>query len=422
MHSQSALRQQTQEDQPLNFIVTMRPVYKANYEVAAFDPVIQSLNPDSPVSVNDIEALGIIVSETYGKISKSGSTKTVPCFLKLTSAILGDLNLPDFSSDQYIFEFTPDLKSFSSQDDMEEEFNCFTNFLDNGYRMAVSLNRDNIQHINKFLPLVQILKLDMSKPNHKLAAALLEKLEGRDIELFATNLTSKADYEKCQQIGFKYFSGEIFGEPDGSNKKKLGHNKSVLMNALTALQNPNSSNEDVADAIQVDAKLTYKLLKIVNSAGVGLSLEISSISQAIQVLGFDQLRRWISLFLLDKSDGRSSEIMRNSLIRARMCELLAALSRKDLSFCYFMVGLLSQLDLMTDIQMAELVVEMPLSDDIKEALVSRKGEIGGVLSEVEHYLEGDFEHMQWLTNASHYETCYRHSVIWATNIQGSMAG
>jgi EAL and modified HD-GYP domain-containing signal transduction protein len=104
-----------------------------------------------------------------------------------------------------------------------------------------------------------------------------------------------------------------------------------------------------------------------------------------------------------------------------MCELLAELSGRSHTMNYFIVGLLSQLDVLLDIEMSELMEQVPLQQDIKAALLTRAGMLGEVLQDVEVYERGEFAKLKKLVDPSFYEVSYRHSLQWAQHVMQAMS-
>lgn len=103
-----------------------------------------------------------------------------------------------------------------------------------------------------------------------------------------------------------------------------------------------------------------------------------------------------------------------------MCELVAEMTNREKPINYFTVGLLSQLDVLLDIDMKELMEQVPLHHVLKAALISRKGSFGQILQEVEYYERGEFEHLQGLLDRHFYEVAYRHSLNWANQVMQAL--
>ncbi|TNE80096.1 MAG: HDOD domain-containing protein [Gammaproteobacteria bacterium] len=415
MNMQSLQLHNSAAETVLNLMVAMRPVYAKNLEVAAFEPLLKSIDDDREISADDVQALSQVISETYGVIYQNNNQVSAPCFLRVSARMLGELELPSFPKDQYIFELIIDDCG------LEEQMTALQKLASEGYRLAITLSTPDLQTIQPFLESIHVLKVDIREIGTVAVRDIVKQLQPFGLDLLAFNLGSQQEFLQCIDIGFKYFSGDILGKPKESKGKKLSHNKVVLFEVLAELQNPNATVGTIEQLAIKDVNLTYKLLKMVNSAALGLSRQIDSLSHAINILGMEQMRRWVSLFLLDGSDDKPQELMRNMLVRGRMCEVIAELKGRDMPVSYFMTGLLSQLDVLADIEMPELVKQIPLNSDIKTALVNRSGPMGEILNEVENYQDGKFEDLKGLLDMNYYEVCFRHSTAWAAQIQQNMA-
>src|SRR5690606_2809976 len=166
--------------------------------------------------------------------------------------------------------------------------------------------------------------------------------------------------------------------------------------------------------------LTYRFLKLVNSATYGFSKEIENLSHAMAMMGTEQIRRYISMFLIEGYQSKPAELMRTMLMRGRMCEIIAELTNQPRPISHFILGLLSQLDILVDIPMEDLMKQVPLNQAIKDALLDRTGSMGAILTEVEHYENGEFHLLTDMLESSMYDLAYRHSSAWAMQIQQAM--
>nr|WP_305121293.1 HDOD domain-containing protein [Microbulbifer elongatus] len=250
----------------------------------------------------------------------------------------------------------------------------------------------------------------------------ITKLRTHGVETLADNLKTRERFATCVKLGFTYYQGDFLSVPSPVKGKKISGNKALLLELLNELQNPTASPMRLEEIALQDAKLTYRILKLVNSAAVSLHREVRSISQAIGLLGMKEIQRWASLFLIEGEQGKPEELTRKMLIRGRMCEVLAEICGNGNASDNFIVGLLSLLDAMMDISMSELMEQVPLSQSVKDALLHRYGSLGDVLNEVELYEQGRFSELSLLDSQPIYETAYRHSVSWARQAQQALNG
>jgi c-di-GMP phosphodiesterase len=159
---------------------------------------------------------------------------------------------------------------------------------------------------------------------------------------------------------------------------------------LKLVRDPKTPDAEIEEMLRRDVALSYKLLRMVNSAAVG-GRDIWSIGHALRLLGRDQVARWLGLLLVTDGsrDGVRTELMTLALVRSRMCELIAEASGVPRARgSLFLVGMLSVLDQLLEVPMATLVESMELATDIRGALLQREEYFGTVLGLVEAYEDG----------------------------------
>ena len=126
--------------------------------------------------------------------------------------------------------------------------------------------------------------------------------------------------------------------------------------------------------------LTYNLMRLVNSVACGVNRNLTSVQQAIMVLGRTQLQRWLQLllFTLQAGYGLPSPLLLMAATRGKVMELLAAKLQRNADYCdeAFMVGILSLIDNIIDKPLADIVNELNLGAQLTKALLEREGELG----------------------------------------------
>jgi len=126
--------------------------------------------------------------------------------------------------------------------------------------------------------------------------------------------------------------------------------------------------------IKQEASICYRLLRYLNSPLFGFSLEIKSIRHAMAILGERELRRWIRLVVtVSAAEQKCSELVLNGLGRARFCELLSPKLRSDGDL--FLMGLLSVMDAIMEVQMEVLLAQVPVDKEIKAALLGQTSKL-----------------------------------------------
>ena len=207
--------------------------------------------------------------------------------------------------------------------------------------------------------------------------------------LCATNVNNLDHYQLCKSNALDLLQGQFYTLPLAKEQHKISPSIQILMELLVKLQDPDISPDDVADTINHDISLSYKLLRLINSAFFGLPREVSSTQEAIIMLGHNKIKTWASLLSLSGIDDKPVELRIVAMTRARMCELLAKYY-KGLPETFFAVGLFSTLDALMDKPLESLIEKLPLSPELKEALLNKSGAAGNALRDVLNYERGDW--------------------------------
>lgn len=397
---------------PLGILLSYQSIYAANKTVAAYDIRLDENDRDCATLLSSLASH--VVLSTYADIYQNGHIENVPHFLHVNAEMLQEPLLLSLPKTQYILELTPSEKL---PDNWPEQVHRLSQ---RGYRLALCGYHPHHGATAALLDIVDIVRLDMRTLGMAGVIEAARSLYFHKVKLLVEGIDDIEQFHACADFGISYFQGKFLNKLSPNPSKKVPGNKLLLLELLSELHNPNTTAVLLEQIVIKDASLSYRLLKIINSAAIGLGHKIDCLSDAITLLGTDGLLRWVNLLLVHGEEGTPEELIRNSLIRARMCEDLASLSDQTRLTRFFITGLLSQLDVLMDIPMADLMTEVPLGSEIKQALLHRKGINGQILAEVENYLDGHFDRLNWLVDPPLYEIVYRHSVAWAFQTQQAL--
>ncbi|WP_120785160.1 EAL and HDOD domain-containing protein [Marinobacterium aestuarii] len=411
----SAVLKSLNDADQLPVLLARQPIYTKNQDVVAFELLFRSQSGEVDRSITDDAATLAVITNSYSSVCSDGEIRTLPCYLKLTDKVLLNSNFPELPKESFALELlghtevTPELLERLKQ------------LARTGYRLVLADYDPSNPKFEPLLSIVHVLKLDILKLGLQELPEIIRKLKPYNLELLADKVENKEQFRQCLEMGFSLYQGYFLSKPIPVRGRKITGNKVVLLQLLAELQNPDTTAAALEQIAVNDAALTFKILKVVNSAAFSLRREVESLSHAITLLGLDQIRRWVTLFLAGAEPGKPDELTRNMLVRGRMCELLAELMGRPHALNYFVVGLLSQLDALLDIEMSELMEQVPLQQEIKAALLTRAGMLGEVLQDVEVYERGEFAALQRLVDPSYYEVSYRHSLLWAQSVMQAMS-
>ena len=186
--------------------------------------------------------------------------------------------------------------------------------------------------------------------------------------------------------GIDWIAGHWYMTPPA---KPVGNQAASRALALQLVQlvSAEADTREIEAVLRRDPALSYHLLRLVNSLGMGMNRQITSFSQAILILGRAQLRRWLNLMLFSARSGdeRSAMLLARVAARARLMELLAKTTGLDKSDqeSAFMAGMFSLLDRLLGLPMKEVLRPLKISDSLQSALLQHEGEVGALLALVE---------------------------------------
>ncbi|MDY6838755.1 MAG: HDOD domain-containing protein [Thermodesulfobacteriota bacterium] len=261
-----------------------------------------------------------------------------------------------------------------------------------GYHIAL----DDFFYRSELKPLIRladIIKFDLNAISFEQMAGHMKKMSGCNIHYLAEKVETYEEFQKALEMGFDYFQGYFFSKPEIIKEKDISSTQLNLLQIMAEVNKRDFRFEKVEKIMKRDVAIPYKLLRYINSAYFGIVSDISSIKQAISLLGENGIRRFLSLIamaMLGKE--KPAELVRASTARARFCELIAKAtpSRADPSEL-FTLGLFSLIDAILDDSMAHLMGHLPLSERIKGALVEGTGELKDYLALVACYERGDWD-------------------------------
>lgn len=262
-----------------------------------------------------------------------------------------------------------------------------------GFRFAVISDADSLLSHSK---VASIAVLSAAEAKEKIPAAVW-KLKQNDIKLFVTGISSRELFKWCagKRLAFHTFASlDGFRDPQDHPQ---GSSKPTLMKLLT-LVSQDAETHEIELALRQEPRLSFNLLRLVNSASMGMHTKVTSFSHALTILGRRQLQRWLQLLVFaHQKEGENGPciLMHRAATRGRLMELLAKSAVQSPSPEFqeqaFMVGIFSLLNILMNMPMDEILKILLLTDTLDAALSRREGVLGDMLKLVESAENLDFD-------------------------------
>jgi EAL and modified HD-GYP domain-containing signal transduction protein len=244
-----------------------------------------------------------------------------------------------------------------------------------------------------FLALANVVKIDVMATPVEQIRALVKRLSATKVQLLAEKVDSATMYMLCRELGFSLFQGYYFSKPEIVQRKDLSAEALGIARLMNRLSDGKTHDRELEQEFRGDPGLSYKLLRIVNSAAAGGS-GIESIQQAIRLVGRTALHRWLALMFASstpRKTGVEAELVLSAIERARLCEMMAQRSgRAAAAASLFMTGLLSRFDAILGVPMCELLKSVRVSPEVEAALLREEGPYTPYLTLATSYASGDW--------------------------------
>jgi len=247
----------------------------------------------------------------------------------------------------------------------------------------------------EFTPLlewVDIIKIDFITTDPETRSSVIQQVNSKRIKFLAEKVETRAEFKEAVEMGYTYFQGYFFAKPEIIAGQAIPATKMNFLRLLQQVNQPELDFDKLEKIFKEDVTLTYKMLRYINSTYFGFPNRIRSVRHALNLIGMKEAQKWLSLIAMSSMGAdKSEELVLTSLSRANLSELLAPLvGLKERSSEFFLMGLFSLLDAFLDQPLPDILEQLPISDDIKNALVGRQGLLGEVLKLVISYEMGDW--------------------------------
>ena len=232
---------------------------------------------------------------------------------------------------------------------------------------------------------------------------LINTMKGFDKRCVATGVNTKEDYDLALEIGADFAEGSYVAEAMAKKVNRMEFLEGNFFQLVVEVSKDEPDIEQIEEIIKRDAALTYALLKIVNSAYFALRRRVSSIRQALVTMGISQLKQWVYLLSFNNdfdNDESLEATMKVSFLRANFAMALSdhVQSLPIIRSEVYMMGMFSTLQYMIDAPLEEILEEVPVAQEIKDALIRQEGICGTLYKLILSYEKAEWKSVKALTD------------------------
>ena len=373
--------------EPQDILLARQPIYNTEKEVVGYELLFRE-NTDIPSTgvFDGNRATSRVLLSLFTESDISTITHGLPAFINFTAELLH--NPPLFEPSSMVIEVLEDIcitdKIISSLKKLKAK----------GFTLAL----DDFVMDEKYSPileLVDIIKLELPEMDDEALTQTMSSLKKYNAKILAEKIETPEMFNRCKELGCDMFQGYFLSKPEIIKGKKIAASKMAVLNLISQIQAPEIDMDGLTKIISRDPALSFKLLKLINSAAFKRSNTIDSIHRAVTLLGIEKIKSWASLLALSKLDDKPEALHYTALVRALVCEKLAEYIQLDARDRFYTVGLLSCLDAFFDQQLIDVVKNIALDDAVNEALLSFKGPAGLALHTALNFEKSQWHKINW---------------------------
>lgn len=368
-------------------LLARQPIFDGNMQVVAYELLCRNSDLKFIASTDGDAASSQVLLNAFTELSIEEVVGNHKAYVNFTRTLLS--SPPPFNRQKLVIEVLEGQRVDAAM------LHSLKQLREQGYTIALD-DFELDENTQSLVAYADIIKLDVLSLSADKIRDHINYLKPFGVTLIAEKVETYEMFEQCKALGFDLFQGYFLAKPRVITGRKISENKQSVLQLLSALHDMDVPIEKVERMIARDTLLSFKLLRLINSAAFGLSRDVESLRQAIMLLGFNKLRNWVNLLALSNLSGKPHELSVAALTRARMCELIASkMNQRSRVDSYFTVGLLSTLDAFLDSPLEELLSNLSLSEVLNKAMLTHAGPEGMVLKVVQAYEQGRWQDIDW---------------------------
>src|SRR5690554_1724185 len=403
------------------FYIARQAILNRDKSMYAYELLFRNGADNAFPDISPEVATASLIENSQFQFNVADITQQRPAFINFTEQSILD-DLPSVMPKENIV-----VEVLESVSPSTAVFKCLQSLKERGYSIALDDYEFNSAW-DEVLDIIDVIKVDLRASTRAQILGLTKTRKHHKFKLLAEKVETYEEFQVCLDDGFDYFQGYFFSKPEMLQKRALTPNQLVYMQLLQACANTSMDFDKISRIMSSDLGLSYKLLRYVNAPLHGTTRRIESLRQAVIFLGEQEIKKFVAVITAAQlGEHKPSELIRLSLVRARMCELLAKAStaKIDVEKAY-LTGMFSMLEAILDESLKTIVARIDLSADIQEALLEQKGSLAYCLAITLFYERANWARVHTLTQRlgikeDELPAMYRDALNWANALDAPAA-
>jgi EAL and modified HD-GYP domain-containing signal transduction protein len=364
------------------FFLGRQPILNRDQSLAAYELLFRTAAAGPANVTDDLYATASVIAHAseLGMENVIGASRG---YVNVDAAVLMSDIIQFLPKERVVLEI---LETVKATDRVLERVAALTHA---GYIFALDDVTSDSADVRKLLPLIDIVKIDITDMKQSELFRLSSQFKAANKKLVAEKVENLAQFQNCLDLGFDYFQGYYFAKPDVLTGKKLSPSQMAIMQLLTQIV-AEADTAEIERSIKQDASLSFTLLRLVNTPAAGVAQRIDSVGQALMVLGRRRLQHWLQILLYaqpGKTNSATTPLLTLATTRGKLLELMAEKlepGNRTMADIAFTAGIMSLMDTLFGLPMEKILEQIKVAEDVRKALLFRKGVFGDMLKLVEY--------------------------------------
>jgi c-di-GMP-related signal transduction protein len=371
------------------FFLVQQSILDRAQSLEGFKLLLRSSQNNANLPPGDDTNTSLVINHAFNELGFQAVLGKFRGFINVSRNILMSDMIELLPKDQLVFELLTNIEI-----DAAVIARC-RHLKSLGYMLAIDDFFHHSGSVESLRGIVDVIKVDIKKADPANIAEIVTRIKKWPVKLLAEKVDSRETAKHCFDLGFNLFQGHYFSRPHIITGKRLAHSELELIR-LIGLVMGEAETVKIEKVFKENPGLSFTLLRLTNSAAFGQYQKTTSVSQAILKLGRRQLLRWLQMLLFanDRNAIFPNPLLQLAATRGKLMELLARQidsDNQDMEDHAYMVGIMSLMDTLLSIPLAEIISPLNLPFDVSSALLFRSGQFGKLLQLIEYLEKHDIE-------------------------------
>ena len=397
----------------MNVFVARQPIFNRGEQSVAYELLYRESEINSFTHIDGDEATADVIINGFFNIGVEELSEGKKCFINFTENLL-NLKLPTyFEPESIVVEILEDIPI------NKELVSICQELKELGYTIALDdfAIQESYELLPELLKYIDIIKIDFLQTSLYDRRRMITRYKSYQVTFLAEKVETREEFELALKDGFDLFQGYFFSKPDVLSAQDIPAYFQTHYQISEELSKQEPNINDIASKIEQDVALSYKLLRLINTAAFFTRNKINSIKHALVFIGLKEFKKWIYVLTIKQIDYEKNtgqeEVIKLSLIRAHLCEQLSQKIGKNDSSPYLLAGMFSLIDNLLHCSIDDALQKLPLSDEIKDAINGKNNEIGKVLNWTIQIEKCNWNLSDLPLTANEVSECYRNAIQWS---------